>query len=281
MKKMHFRVAAAAAVSVAAIAAPAIATNHSWGGYHWDGDGTDLRLTINKAITSQWTISVNTAISDWDQSTELTLIPEVKSVSRKRCNPISGQILVCNDSYGQRGWLGLASIWLYNGHITQGTTKLNDSYHNYAPYNRPEWRSLVACQEIGHDFGLDHQDEAFNNTNLGTCMDYTNDPLGPPSNVGPNTDDYNMLKTIYNHPPDGFTTAKANTATNFGIREVGRAAPAAPSSADIGDSPAEWGRPIHRDGLGRPDVYVKELGAGRKVLTHVFWALETKPGDTH
>ncbi len=34
------------------------------------------------------------------------------------------------------------------------------------------------CQEIGHDFGLDHQDENFNNPNLGTCMDYTNDPLG-------------------------------------------------------------------------------------------------------
>jgi hypothetical protein len=32
------------------------------------------------------------------------------------------------------------------------------------------------CQEVGHTFGLDHQDENFNNTNLGTCMDYTNDP---------------------------------------------------------------------------------------------------------
>jgi hypothetical protein len=41
----------------------------------------------------------------------------------------------------------------------------------------------------------------------------------------------------------------------------------------IGDSPAEWGRAIHRDSRGRPDVFVKDFGGGQKALTHVFWAL--------
>ena len=276
MKKTHSRVAALAAVCAAAIAAPAIA-GHSWGGYHWAGNGTNITLKINKAITSQWTVSVNTAIADWNQSDELTLTSGDVSVSRKRCNPISGQILVCNDSYGQRGWLGLASIWLSSGHISQGTTKLNDSYFNTATYNTPAWRSMVACQEIGHDFGLDHQDEGFGPPNLGTCMDYTNDPDGVgaygPSNEHPNTHDYDMLNTIYVHD-DGFTTAKL--ATNFGIRQVGQ--PAGPASSEgIGDSPSTWGRAIHRDGLGRPDVYVKDLGPGQKVITHVFWALGEGP----
>ena len=63
-------------------------------------------------------------------------------------------------------------------HITQAITKLNDTYFNTAAYNTPAWRRLVTCQEIAHNFGLDHQDEAFDNPNLGLCMDYTSDPGG-------------------------------------------------------------------------------------------------------
>ena len=270
MKKLH-RVALAAGAAVLALT-PAAAT-HSWGGYHWAGNGTNLTLKVNTAITSQWNTSVGNAISDWNKSTELTLNgPIAVSVSMKRCNPIAGQILVCNASYGQRGWLGIASIWLDSrGHIAQATTKLNDSYHDYAPYNRPEWRALVACQEIGHDFGLDHQDENFDNPNLGTCMDYTSNPLGPPANTSPNTHDYDELGIIYNHN-DGYTTA--TFSINSSIRQVGvRALPA----EDIGNSPAEWGRAIHRDRFGRPDVFVKDFGGGQRALTHVLWAIGQGP----
>ncbi len=275
--KLSTRVALAATIALGAMV-PASAT-HSWGGYHWAGNGSNLSLKVNKAITSQWTASVNTAIADWETSNELTLTSASSTANRKKCSPIAGQILVCNDSYGQRCWLGIASIWLSNGHISQGTTKLNDSYFNQAQYNTPAWRSLVACQEIGHDFGLDHQDEGFGPPNLGTCMDYTNDPDGGgaygPANDHPNAHDYSMLNTIYNHD-DGFTTSTA--ATNFGIRAVGQKVPAAVQDEEaLGDTPASWGRAIHRDGKGRPDVFVKDLGPGRKAITHVFWAI----GDGH
>lgn len=284
MKKTHFRVAALAAAAAAAIAAPAIASN-SWGGYHWAGNGSNVTLMVNKAITSQWTTSVGGAISDWNSSTELTLNQQTAAVSPKRCSAIAGQILVCNAAYGQRGWLGIASIWLSNGHIVQGTTKLNDSYFSSAFYNTPAWRAAVACQEIGHDFGLDHQDENFDNVNLGTCMDYSRNPAGGvyngfnygPSNEHPNTHDYDELKIIYNHD-DGFSTTSPQT--NFGIRQVGNAVPQ-PLSREAGDSPSEWGRAIHTDALGRPDVFLKDLGSGQKVITHVFWALDTKARDIH
>ena len=271
------RVAAFAAVSAAVLSVPASAS-HSWGGYHWAGNGSNLTLKVNKAITSQWTTSVNKAIADWNTSNELTLTNQTAPAGTdpKKCSPIAGQILVCNASYGRRGWLGIASIWLSNGHISQGTTKLNDSYHNNAPYSSAAWRSLVACQEIGHDFGLDHQDENFDNANMGTCMDYTSNPSGPPANTSPNSHDYQQLNTIYNHN-DGFTTASATT--NFGIRQVGKAVPQTPSSEAAGNSPAEWGRAIHSDSRGRPDVFVRELGPKERLITHVFWALETKRAD--
>jgi len=274
----------ALATSTALLAlSPASATN-SWNGYHWAGNGQNLTVLVNTAITSQWNQSVATSISDWNQSTELTLNSQAAAADAKKCSPIAGQVLVCNASYGKRGWLGIANIWLESGtkHITQATTKLNDSYFNSAPYNSAPWRALVACQEIGHDWGLDHQDETFNNVNLGTCMDYTNAPAGGvvngfnygPSNQHPNTHDYDELKIIYNHD-DGYTTAAAGT--NFGIRMVGKPVPQKPSSEAIGDSPAEWGRAIHFDKLGRPDVFVKDLGNGEKALTHVFWAPGERP----
>ena len=68
----------------------------------------------------------------------------------------------------------------------KAVAKMNDTYHDAAPYNRDGWRDMVMCQEVGHTFGLGHQDENFSNGNLGTCMDYTSDPDGPPANRAPN-----------------------------------------------------------------------------------------------
>lgn len=90
----------------------------------------------------------------------------------------SGVVEICNLKYGQNGWLGIAGISISGSHITKAYTKLNDTYFVMAQYNTTAHRQMVVCQEIAHDFGLDHQDENFSNTNLGTCMDYTNDPSG-------------------------------------------------------------------------------------------------------
>lgn len=280
--KPILRIALIAGVAVAAIA-PALAS-HSWSTYHWAGNGRDLALKVNLAITSQWTESVNGGIADWEESRELTLTSQAASgVNTKTCKPIYGQILVCNAAYGQRGWLGIASIWLSGGHIVQGTTQLNDTYFNFAFYNTPAWRAAVACQEIGHDFGLDHQDENFDNVNLGSCMDYSRNPAGGvfsngfdygPSNEHPNKHDYDQLSDIYGHD-DGTSAA----STNFGVREVGRPAAQPISSAPAGLGPSEWGRAIRYDPQGRPNVFEQVLGPGQKKVTHVLWAIGEGPAE--
>jgi hypothetical protein len=265
----------AALLSCAALAVGPAMANHSWGSYHWNKTGSEVQLDVLKSITSQWNTSVNASISDWNQSSVLSLAGQNSSANAKKCSPIAGKILVCNAAYGPRGWLGIASIWLSNGHISQATTKLNDSYFNTSTYNTPAWRALVACQEVGHDFGLDHQDEGFGPPNLGTCMDYTNDPDGGgeygPSNMHPNQHDYDQLESIYSHVHAA--------QTNFAIREVGKPAQAGgpASEAPAGDSPAEWGRAVHNDGQGRPNVFVKDIAPGRKMITHVFWAIGKGP----
>ena len=70
---------------------------------------------------------------------------------------------------------------------------MNDTYLSGAGAAE---RQGVMCQEVGHDFGLDHQDTSFTNANLGTCIDYTNDWS---TNQHPNAHDFAELDTIYGH----------------------------------------------------------------------------------
>lgn len=270
--KMYHRVLA---VGVTVLSVGPASANHSWNGYHWATTGKGLSATVNLAITPEWTAAVNGAVADWQASKSLELAGRPVTLAdndRKLCRPIPGQVLVCNAAYGQRGWVGLATIWLSNNHISQAVTQLNDTYYAFPFYNTPAWRSAVACQEIGHDWGLDHQDVNFDNVNLGSCMDYSRNPSGGvysgngfdygPSNEHPNAHDYDELVSIYKHN-DGFTTS-----TPLGARG------AAGTSEPAGASPAEWGTAIRRDGQGRPNVFVKQLGPGQQKVTHVLWAAD-------
>lgn len=196
------------ALSAVYIAAPAEAS-HSWGTYHWARQANPFNLKLGDNVTSAWDAYLNEASADWTQSAVLNTSVVVGTVSNvKRCSPTTGRVEVCNASYGFNGWLGIAGISLSGGHIVSGYVKLNDSYFNSSTYNKPEWRRMVTCQEIGHTFGLAHQDENQTNANLGTCMDYTSRPLGPPSNEHPDAHDFDQLVTIYGHL-DGTTTVGA------------------------------------------------------------------------
>jgi hypothetical protein len=233
---------------------------HSWGGYHWARTSNPFTLKVGDNVSSAWDTHLDVAISDWDSSAVFNLIKVAGGTNPKPCRPTSGRIEVCNSSYGNTGWLGIAQIWITGGeHITQATTKLNDYYFNQAPYNTPAWRQFVTCQEVGHDFGLAHQDENFNNPNLGSCMDYTN---APGDNQHPNWHDYEELSTIYAHL-DGTTTVGSATLPN--------SMPPAMGQLPL-DTPAQWGQLVRSSRNGRAQVYELDFGRGDRVVTHVFWA---------
>lgn len=271
----------AALLSGAIIALNPAFASHSWGNYHWARTSNPFTLRVVDAVSATWDPYLNEAIADWTASSVLNLIKDGTGSNPKKCTAITGKILACNAAYGQRGWLGIATIWANGDHITKATTKVNDTYFSMATYNTPAWRRLVMCQEIAHDFGLDHQDENFNNGNLGSCMDYTSDPDGPPSNEHPDSHDFQQLETIYLHL-DSSNSYSASVNTNFGIRTVG-AQPAAPSASadEAGDSPAEWGRAIGNDGHGRPNLFMQDLGGGKRKITHVLWAIGEGPAGGH
>ena len=261
MKQFKLALAGAAALTVAAAGTLAHA-DHAWSNYHWSVSTEPLTMKIGDNVTSAWDGYLNQAIADWDASSEINASKVTGGTNARTCKPVSGRIEVCNAAYGYNGWLGIAQIWLSGGHITQGVTKLNDSYFATAAYNTPAWRALVTCQEIGHDFGLGHQDEDFSTDDTTSCMDYTDAPQG---NEHPDSHDYAQLQSIYNHTHTDFTSVGPGKGRNkAGSEEAG------------GDTPGEWGRAVSYDSRGRPDVFVQDLGAGRRKVTHVFWALETK-----
>jgi hypothetical protein len=250
-----------------------VLASHSWGTYHWARSTNELSLNVGDNCNSTWDPYLVEAIGDWNGSPDIQLTKVPGGTRPKNCKATAGRIEVCNERYGRNGWLGIAQIWVSGSHITQGVAKMNDSYFNSAPYNTPAWRRLVMCQEVAHDFGLGHQDEIFDNANLGSCMDYTNDPDGgpggavnnDPSNEHPNGHDFNQLATIYEHLDGAAAISSAKTD---------------PRGAAILDqldlnNPATWGRLVASSKGGGIEVYELDLGGGRKHVTVVTWTVET------
>lgn len=234
--------------SVAAV----VYASHSWGNYHWARTANPFNLKLGDNVSTSWDAFLAEASGDWSQSNVLDTQVVAGATNPKNCRSTSGRVEVCSSKYGFNGWLGVASIWLSGDHITKAAVKMNDSYFNTATYNTAPWRRLVMCQEVGHTFGLDHQDEDFSNPNLGTCMDYTSDPDGPLSNEHPNAHDYEQLEAIYSHL-DSFTT----------ISQI--------VSRSQNNGSDEWGKSVRKDKNGRTSLYERDLGKGEKLFTFVLW----------
>jgi len=263
LKKLSLRsVVGISALAVVVVAGSVAYAAHSWGNYHWARTVNPFILKLGDNVSSAWDAYLGEASSDWTQSSVLDTTVVTGGTNPKNCRPTTGRVEVCNAKYGNTGWLGVAQIWVNGSHIAKGVAKMNDTYFNTATYNTPAWRRLVMCQEVAHTFGLGHQDENFSNQNLGTCMDYTSDPDGPPSNEHPNAHDFEQLETIYAHL-DSFTTLSAGVPSGPGKSGLAL-------GADVSD-PSEWGTVLRRDDNGRPSLYERDLGRGEKVFTFVFW----------
>ena len=260
-------------LGILVLALPLVASaDNSWSKYHWD-ISTDESIADpldfgDNLTTAAWTSSLAGASTDWNASVLQNEI--LANGSNQACDPVLGGVEVCNAAYGDNGWLGIAQIWIYrgrSGHIAQGLVKVNDTYFNTPDYDTQAWRDYVMCQEVGHTLGLAHQDENFDEPNLGTCMDYTSNPLGPPSNVSPDPHDYEELTKIYGHlngiEDDGSGGGNGNGNNGRGNGNSGGAP---------GQEVRQWGKAISTDGKGRPDLFEQTLGNGDKVFTHVLWA---------
>ncbi len=190
-----------APVQVSSITQP----SHSWGDYHWARTEVPTILPVMTSIAPYWDAHIAVTTSAWTFSA-LSFSPEPGEPlgrNKRKCTKLSGVVHVCSAEYGRNNWLGLASITIdNNSHITSAVVKLNDSYLTSPPYDFPELKQHVACHELGHTIGLDHNDEIFDNEPTGTCMDYSNHIA---EDLGPNEHDFEVLEEVYSHI-DPYTT---------------------------------------------------------------------------
>lgn len=276
MKKTFF-ISLIALLLVAGVAQ----ANNSWGKYHWNistAESIASPLVLGDNLTtSLWGTALSGASLDWNAS---VLKNQVIAGSNTACDPTLGGVEICNAEYGNNGWLGIAQVWVYrgrDGHIAQGLVKVNDTYFNTTQFNTEPWRNLVMCQEVGHTFGLGHQDEDFDNANIGTCMDYTSDPDGTLSgqldNQHPNGHDYDMMTDKYAHLNEvekvkgGGGNGKGNGKSGGSKKEKSAGVGA---SIDLND-PSSWGRAIKQDARGNDSVFERDLGNGQILITYVTW----------
>lgn len=254
-------------------AAPVLAT-HSWGGYHWARTNTStvIALKMGNNLTSGWQSYFGASVSEWSQSTVFDLSNVAGGTTGRKCRPAAGRDEVCNASYGNNGWLGLAQIWLSGGHISQGTVKVNDTYFTQAQYNNANEKNHVMCQEIGHTLGLDHT--STDGSSQGTCMDYSSSP----SSTAPNSHDYSELVTIYNHN-DG-SNSFFSIGSSLELDAFFGSVPPAMTQIEL-DGPGQWGTEVERSEDGKESTYVLDFGNDNKIVTFVRWADDAADGDTH
>jgi hypothetical protein len=228
---------------VSTIWAGTAAASHAWGNYHWARTANPFTVPLGDNLTntaySNWDGALGEASADWSASRVLNSpVTPGQAGNQKRCRATNGRIEVCNSRYGYNGWLGLAQIWTSGSHIVKALAKMNDSYFNSAAYSYTAERQVM-CQEIGHGYGLDHQDES--GADLNTCMDYSN----ALDNAHPNAHDYEQLEIIYSHL-DSTSTVFSTTATT--------------------------GPVIHRRDRIHSSYIVRDLGGGHLLHTFITWA---------
>ena len=237
--------------------------SHSWGHYHWARTSNPFTIKLGDNVSGLWDAMFGIASDDWSQSSVLDTTIVAGGTSGSACAPTYGRAEVCNADYGNTGWLGVAQIWITSGaHIAQGTVKNNDYYFGSSSYqyNNTAEMQHVICQEIGHIFGLDHQDET--GASLDTCMDYYHNTSDVDTvSTHPNQHDYDQLAKIYKHK-DRFTTIGASVPSD---------APAGWANADV-LAQENWGDVVSSN--AREALYVRDFGQGYKIFTFVIWVEE-------
>lgn len=247
---------------------------HSWGGYHWARTTSQFTLKLGDNLsTADWKARLAQAASDWNSPRSAAVAPwtgaeplltaVVAGQSNQHCSMLAGTTQVCNGSYGNNGWLGLATINITsNLHITQGSAKMNDTYFNKSTYNNPNEKQHVVCQEVAHTFGLNHQ--STNGSSLNTCMDYfsnTGANAGSTVSTRPNYHDFEELSIIYAHVDSTSTVLRSAGATSG-------------SDVDITEDPNSWGNFVSHSNDGRSSTYVRYNHDGSTTATHVYWTAE-------
>lgn len=121
----------------------------------WKSSNGGLKLSVVNALDDSWADIFDEYVGQWDDADALELTTR-QIAADPACDPILGELKVCNGDYGETDWRGINLNLIRNGYIVQGVSKMNDYFLDRSSAAE---RSYTMCHELGHGFGLPHTDE--------------------------------------------------------------------------------------------------------------------------
>jgi len=151
---------------------------HRWSCWKYANGSINIYNGATGDYNAIFNEEARTDSNSWHNFTDINLTAVGSAGSTDHANCFSG-------NYGQNGWLGIAELQRVSGcTILQGRARLNNTY--LVSYSRTN-KEHVACQEVGHLWGLNH-----NRGSSTTCMNDT--ILTAPQ---PNSHDQSLVNSIY------------------------------------------------------------------------------------
>jgi hypothetical protein len=147
--------------------------SHLWGCYKWASANIKYNISATSPYNSYYSQEARTDSNSWHNYTDVNFVTGVGGVSMR------------SGLYGSTGWLGLATINIQGGcTIVSANTKLNRSYLDNG-YTADQ-KKRVACHEVGHTTGLQHNPLAT------SCL-----RSGGAAPSAPNSHDRDVLNAMY------------------------------------------------------------------------------------
>ena len=135
----------------ASFTAGLLLAGNQWSFWHWGAKLLTYDVEVlggPESPPGHWSGLMRGEFADWNASGDCLVLTEVGN---------GGNVHAVADNFGSTGWLGLAQIVRNNGwEILEAQASMNRSYLDGASYNDKD-DEHVTCQEIAHDWGLDHR----------------------------------------------------------------------------------------------------------------------------
>jgi hypothetical protein len=247
------------ACNIATVLHAKIAHNEVYSGARWARTTEQLPVQINENMNDEWRGPLQSAIAGWNTSDRINSSLSYGFSDRSRCSGVNGTIQICSASFGQNDWLAMARVVISGDRIAYGIAKLNDSYFDASPYINQDWRRWTMCRILGHLYGAPARDDNLNVQAVSSCMQ-GQASFSMPGVAQTDARDNEALSARYQNT-DPFT-ANGNTLysdTAGGLNEP-----------EIRDRIKDYGRAVHWDFAGRPDIFEKIITPSRKAITFII-----------